>query len=86
MSAHCKPVPIPNPATPSGGMSATAIATPGIEAESRRSRETVTTAPASPENTAIPRSSVRLGRVRAGDLGRDLLEREEKRRGRPRGR
>ena len=57
------PIASPNPATPSGGTSATATATPGIEAESRASREAVTTAPASPENTAMARSSV-VGRVR----------------------
>ena len=75
------PLPRPRSRTrphPRGGPSATATATPGIEAESRFSRDAVTTAPASPEHTAMARSNV-VGWGAARDLVGHRLEREHRR-------
>ena len=68
MMSVCQPVPMPKPAVPSGGMSATAMATPGMLAERRCSRDAVTTAPARPDAMAMARSSS-VGRVRAAISG-----------------
>ena len=59
-----KPLPRPKPMVHSGGISATAIATPGRAVTPSPPPRHTTTEPAKPHNSAIPKSR-RLGLVRA---------------------
>ena len=64
MISRLRPLPRPKPIVQSGGISATAIATPGRAVTPLPPPRQTTTDPAKPDNSAIPKSS-RLGFVRA---------------------